>query len=770
MPQSSKPQPAPRDWQRFARLGFSAFILLCILGGLVFGVVAGCTLDVGKLEQQKLSTVVYGANDKVVTVLFQENRDYITLDKVPQSIKDAFIATEDTKFYEHRGIDVMGIGRALLADLRLGSLSQGASTITQQLVRQTYLSNEKSVARKVREAIYAVVIERYYTKDQIFEKYLNKVYFGRSAYGVQAAALSYFGKNAADLNLSESALIAGLVQAPSTYMNNPAKAQARRNDVLDRMVAVGFITPNEGALARRQPVQFVERTTSRNIAPYFLDYIVQELVRHGIDQTEIYTGGLQIKTTLDVDAQKAAETAFANGLPAASPDGSGVAQPQAALVAIDPHTGYIKAMIGGRDFGNTQLNRAVMAYRQPGSTMKPFVYTAAIDNQFTPSSVLTDEPISYRTGGGRAWAPQNYDHKFRGPITLREALENSVNVIAVKLVDELGVQTVMKYAQRMGLNSMVTTGPRNDMNLSSLALGGLTRGVTPLELATAYTPLANRGVRVEPIAVLEVRDRTGAVLYRNHTRQTAVLSASTAYMVTDMMRGVIERGTGTGANIGRPAAGKTGTTSDNTNAWFIGYTPDLLSVVWLGNDSQRKPLIVNGSLIGSGTAARIWGRFMSAALAKTPASDFRTSSANLVTVDICADSGYLATPDCPNIRSETFVSGTQPTESCPLHSAEGQERYQAVQVCLLSGKLATKNCPENQVVTRYYDRTTAKELRGDSTLPQEYCDLHSQQEVTVKICTESGLLATPYCPADSVIMQTFIDGEQPTQPCNIHHP
>jgi penicillin-binding protein 1A len=756
-----------KKWRSGLLIGFSTLILLLILIGFTFGLIAGCSLDVSRLEEQKLSTVVYGANNKVVTNLFEENRSYITLDKVPQKMKEAFLATEDRKFYEHRGIDVLGIMRALLIDLKVGRFKEGASTITQQLIRQTYLSNERTIARKVREAIYAIVVERYYTKDQIFEKYLNKIYLGKQAYGVQAAARAYLGKDIYELDLAETALIAGLVKAPSVYMNNPEKARERRNIVLESMKDVGYITAEEAKEAAAQPVVFAENTSSRRVAPYFIDYIVQELLKNGISETEIYTGGLKIKTTLDVDIQKAAEEAFKNGLPAASPDSNGIAQPQAALVAIDPHTGHIKAMIGGRDFGNTQLNRAVKAHRQPGSTMKPFVYTAALDNHFTPSMMVVDEPLEFNNADGSKYRPQNYDRTFRGPITLREAIENSVNIVAIKLVDQLGPQTIMKYAQKMGLTSLVSTGKKNDLNVAALALGGLTNGVTPLELASAYTPLANQGIYVEPIAILEVVDSSGSVIYRNHSKKSVVLSEPTAYLMTDLLRGVIERGTGRAANIGRPAAGKTGTTNENTNAWFIGYTPELLSVVWLGNDAQNKPLRVNGTIIGSGTAARIWGNFMRSALSNVPASDFPVPSGVVSGIEICTESGYLAS-NCPNTKIETFIQGTEPTEECPLHSPGGNTLFETVTICRESGKLATYSCPPEDLETRYFNRATGRELLGSATRPWDYCDVHGPQEITVKICTHSGLLAKSSCPVDSVILQRFIQGEEPTEFCDIH--
>ena len=589
-----------------------AFITVLILSGLMVGGTAGLFLAVKippELPPPKEATIIYDINHKEVARLFQENRILIPLDRIPQTMKDAIIAVEDRDFYNHHGISLRGIARALLVDLRNLSWDEGGSTITQQLAKNTQLSHKKDIKRKIKEIIIAIKYEQSYTKDEILEKYLNTIYFGHGAYGIEAASQLYFGKHVWELKLHQYALLAGLPKSPNNYSpyENPEKALERRAVVLKVMANNGYISEDEAEQATQMPLDVVPLRSSRGHAPYFVDYILRQLKDYGFEEETLYTKGYKIYTTLDNQIQAAAEAAIAK-LPGNKPDAAGVVQPQCALVAIDPKNGYIKAMLGGRDFSMTPLNRATRAYRQPGSAIKPFVYTAAIDSQeFTPASVLVDEPLSFPQRDGKNWEPKNSDGTFRGPITLREALEKSVNTIAIKLVDHLGPGKVMSYGKRMGLDSLVASGAKNDLNLSAMALGGLTHGVTPLDMASSYTCLANRGIHSEPLAILQVRDDQGNILLENTPKKRVALREETAYLITDMLRGVIERGTGRRAQIGRPAAGKTGTTSDYTNIWFVGYTPDLVAAVWIGNDSQSVPIKVNGSVLTSAVPASIWG-------------------------------------------------------------------------------------------------------------------------------------------------------------------
>ena len=599
------------------------------------------------------SSQIYDVHGKLITNIHSvENRVLVPIHKIPKDLQNAFIAAEDVRFYQHVGIDPRGILRAIWSNITNREVSEGGSTITQQLAKNALLTQERTLKRKIQEAVLALQIERQYSKTEILEMYLNQIYFGQGAYGVQAAAQVYFGKNVEQLNLAECAMLAGIPKSPNYYSptNNLKIAKDRQAVVLDQMVKYSYLDAATAAQIKNEKLTLVKNTgkSGSSVASYFIDYVTQQLVaKYGADA--VYKEGLQIYTTLDLDMQNAAERAMDN-LPTYKTDSNGIKQPQGALVAIDPHTGYIKAMVGGR--GNDQFNRAVLAERQPGSAFKPFVYLAAIENGMTAASVVDDSPISFGS-----WSPRNYDGKFHGNMTLRNALEDSINVIAVKLANQTGSDKPLYYAQQMGISTLVLQGNVNDRNLAS-ALGGLTRGVTPLEIASAYGVLANQGVRAEPIAIIKVVDRNGKVLVQNTSHSKAVVNERSAFILTDMMRGVMINGTGTGANIGRPAAGKTGTTSDYKDAWFVGFTPDLAAAVWMGNDSGGN---LDG-ITGGDLPATIWRSFMSSALSKTPAHDFIVPS-GIVSALISSRDGLLIT-DTKNkdAYSEYFIDGTQPTK------------------------------------------------------------------------------------------------------------
>ncbi|HHV62039.1 MAG TPA: penicillin-binding protein 1A [Firmicutes bacterium] len=730
-------------------IGLAIFIvlLMCVATGGVIGILAGALKNMPSLEdieyRPSQTTEVFDANGKLITQFYVENRVWVPLSQIPKDLQHAIIAVEDSHFYEHHGIDVMAIARALLADLRSARKVQGGSTITQQLAKNAFLTHEKTFTRKIQEALYAIQLERRYTKDQILELYLNEIYFGHGAYGVQAAAQIYFGKDVRDLTLAESAMLAGIPRGPSYYSpyENLEAAKNRRATVLARMALLGYITKDQEKRANEAPIVLAGLKPKKHIGRYFADYVLQQLLaRYG--QDTVYKGGLRVYTTLDLRLQSIAEKALAQNLPRGKVDSRGLTQPQGALVALDPQTGYIKAMVGGR--GEDEFNRAVQSYRQPGSAFKPFVYTAAIDNGYTPATTIDDSPAEFVMTGDKRWAPRNYDNKFHGLVTLRQALEESINVASVKLLDEVGIDTAVRYAKLMGITSLVETGRINDRNLS-LVLGGLTRGVTPLEMAAAYAVLANQGIKVTPMAIIRVEDANGNVLERNIPRKEIVLGEATCYVVTDMLRGVIERGTGKAANVGVPAAGKTGTTSDNTNAWFVGFTPDLVAAVWIGNDIQAKPLIYGGVRIGSAKAAQIWGVFIREALQKgiIQPREFPVPSGVVLGVKICKESGLLATPACPATRTEVFVKGTEPTEYCKLHGS-----FIHAKVCRDSGKLATPDCPPESVETRTYLKDSKLEVAPDGTvilnnrLPEDYCDVHGSSAPT-----QSDTTVTPSPPS-----------------------
>lgn len=561
------------------------------------------------------SSQIYDINGRLInTVHSVENRVPVSINKIPKNLQNAFVAAEDTRFYQHIGIDPRGILRAIWSNITDRGVSEGGSTITQQLAKNALLSQDRTLKRKIQEAILALQIERQYSKNEILELYLNQIYFGQGAYGVQSAAMVYFGKNVEDLTLAECAMLAGIPKSPNYYspFNNLKAATERQATVLDQMVKYNFIDAATGMQATNTKLKLASRATpsdnKNKTASYFIDYVTQSLIdKYGADA--VYKDGLKIYTTLDLDMQEAAEEAMQK-LPNVRTDSNGLQQPQGALVAIDPRTGYIKAMVGGR--GNDQFNRAVLAERQPGSAFKPFVYLAALESGMTPSTMIEDSKISFGN-----WSPMNYDEKFHGSVSLRTALEQSLNVPTVKIANQTGVDKPLYYAQQMGISTLVMQGSTNDRNLA-MSLGGLTRGVTPLEIASAYGVLANQGVHVDPITVIKIVDRAGKVLEQVVPKEKAVVNERSAYILTDMLRGVIDNGTGAAANIGRPAAGKTGTTNDYKDAWFVGFTPDLVASVWVGYDSGE---YLNG-ITGGTLPASIWRSFMQKALVKIPARDF----------------------------------------------------------------------------------------------------------------------------------------------------
>lgn len=599
------------------KYGLITMIVLCVMvvgAGLGFLTASINTMPDLKNEMRPpASSQILDAHGKLIaTTRSVENRLPVPLSKIPKNLQDSFIAAEDARFYQHIGVDPRGILRAVWANITNRGVSEGGSTITQQLAKNALLTQEQTLKRKIQEAVLALQIERQYSKSEILELYLNQIYFGQGAYGVQAAAQVYFGKNVEDLNLAECAMLAGIPKSPNYYSpaTNFKAAKERQNTVLEQLVKYNYIDEGTANKARNTEIKIVvqKHENKDDLAPYFVDYVIQQLIdRYGADA--VYKDGLKVYTTLDLSMQQAAEKAMEK-LPTYRTDSNGIKQPQGALVAIEPQTGYIKAMVGGR--GNDQFNRAVLAERQPGSAFKPFVYLAAIENGMTPGSTIDDSPVSYGN-----WTPQNYERTFQGTVTLRTALADSLNVPAVKLANQVGVEKPLYYAQQMGISTLVLSGATNDRNLA-MALGGLTRGVKPIEMASAYGVFANHGIYTEPIAITKIVDRNGKVIEENIPKEKVVINEKSAYIMTDMLRSVITNGTGAGANIGRPAAGKTGTTSDYKDAWFVGYTPDLVAAVWMGLDNDGSL----SKITGGEMPAAIWRSFMSEAVKSYPARDF----------------------------------------------------------------------------------------------------------------------------------------------------
>lgn len=592
-----------------------AVILAVMIAGVGCGFLTATLNTKQDLEDVRpaASSHIYDINgNELANVHAEQNRVPVKITQVPEHLKDAFIAVEDVRFYDHHGVDPKGIVRAVFANLTNKGVSEGGSTITQQLAKNAYLTQDRTLKRKIQEVFLALQLERKYTKDEILELYLNQIYFGQGAYGVQAAAKTYFGKNVEDLDLNECAMLAGIPKSPNYFspLNNLQAAQERKGVVLDQMSKYGYISTSTATKTKAENLNLVksQSQSDNHFASYFIDYVTQQMIeKYGADA--VYQEGLKIYTTLDKDMQQAAETAMQN-LPNYSTDGSGNKQPQGALVAIEPSTGYIKAMVGGR--GTDQFNRATMAERQPGSSFKPFVFAAALENGLTPSSTVEDKPINI---GG--WQPQNYSRNFSGTVTMRYVAENSLNVPTVRIAQEVGMDKIIYLAEKMGISTFVKEGTANDMNYA-VAIGGMTKGVTPLEMTSAYGTFANDGVHVAPVAIVKVLNQKGEVLEEAQPKSEQVLKKTSANELTSMLMGVVTRGTGTGANIGRPAAGKTGTTDNYQDAWFVGYVPDLVAGVWVGCDDNSRM----GNMTGGTTPATIWKAFMSKVVQSMPNKNF----------------------------------------------------------------------------------------------------------------------------------------------------
>lgn len=669
-PGTGTPTPGKRTPEGSSPLRW-VFLSLFAACGLVLGILYAYLRELPDLSllqnEPAQSTRLYDVNGQMISQFWLEQRTLIPLTKVPQNLQNAVLATEDVRFYKHWGIDFLGIFRAFLMNVKAGHVVEGGSTITQQLARNLFLTKEQTLGRKVREALLSLQIERNFTKKQILEMYLNQIYFGQGAYGVESAARTYFGKHAQDLTLAECAVLAGMPKAPSSYdpYKNPLGALQRRNKVLNNMAEEGFISLQEATEAKNQPLELhkIEVQT----APYFVEYVRQQLeAKYGTHT--VYKGGLSVYTTLDLKMQEEAQHALTKGLQDAEnvarrtrPGGVPINQPiQGALLVLDPKTGAIRAMIGGRDYRESVFNRAVQAQRQPGSSFKPIIYAAAIENGYTFADVFLDSPAVYADPAtGKEWRPANFSGKFRGPTTLHTALMYSINMVTIKLLEKLGIQPVVGLARRMGISTPIKP---------NLSLGLGTSEATLTEMCAAFNVFANQGIRVEPFAILSVKDASGRVLENNSPVAQEVLDPQTAYLVTHTLKDVIDQGTARivrRMGFNRPAAGKTGTSNNNIDAWFIGFTPDLLCGVWVGYDARES---LGPRQTGGTTAAPIWADFMKAATAGTPAKDF-TEPQGLEAKKICMDSGFLATGRCPRIRVELFKRDTAPTKTCSLHTA-----------------------------------------------------------------------------------------------------
>ena len=747
---------------------FVGLILIGSVTGLVLYSIKDMPAWNPAVLQPNLPSNIYDKDKNEITSIYVENRVPIQFNQIPDKVLNAFLSIEDIRFYEHKGLDLRRIIGAFLADIKAGKAAQGASTITQQLVKRAFLTPEKTMERKIQEAVLAIQIERRFTKNQIFEMYLNQIYFGEGAYGIQSASQVYFGKDVKDLNLEEAAMLAGLPKAPNNYdpFKDMEAARKRRNIVLESMVRYEFITRAEADAAEAKTVTLTGTKAKQYDTykfPYFVDYITDTLIaKYGEDK--VYKGGLKVYTTLDPKIQTYAEQAMANpkNFPQSKTDDKGVIQPQAAVVVLDPHTGYIKAVVGGRDHKQKrQFNRATDALRQPGSAFKPVaVYGPAVEKGQSPTDVVDDTLTKFGS-----YTYKNYDGKYRGLITYREAVAYSVNVAAVKVMEETGILKSLNFAKKLGISSLVMseTNPKhNDENLSS-ALGGLTWGVKPLELAAAYGAFDNDGVYIQPTAIIKVEDRDGNIIDQVTPKKTIAMKKTTAYLITSMMESAVDYGTATSASLGsRPVAGKTGTTSDDKDAWFAGYTPELVCVVWMGHDDPKHM----NKVYGGSYPAKIWRYIMSKSLSGVPVKEFQKPD-GIVWATVCSKSGKLSGDTCPkeDLVSDVFAKGTVPSMHCEGHTP--------VEVCAESSQLPTDKCPQR--VTMFF-------LNGKE--PTDTCKTHVGQPLPppkpgTPVCNDPlhggilylALIPGPTeqggCPPEVVQNKVFSEGQAPTAYCDI---
>lgn len=628
--------------------------------------------------QAPASTRVYDRHNRLVHEFFIEKRRPVRLDAIPEALREGILLVEDRRFYSHWGIDVARVPGLAWWMLRHPGRLKGTSTITQQLARSIFLTFERTVTRKLREAVLALEIERRFSKDEILEMYLNQVWLGGPVYGVESAAERYFGKRVADLSIAEAATIAAMVANPGWYSpyRHQERLVTRRNFFLGKLHDHDVITPDQFKQARAESLMVLPLRDGRNEAPYF----IEEIRRHLMDSYGpdfVYRSGAAVHTTLDLDIQRIANQALESRLArleegyrlrhskawydsvADSDTAPGLpAYLQGALVVMDVPTGEILALIGGREYRHSEWNRATQAARQTGSVFKPFVWCAALDNGYTVADIVVDSTVEIKIRGQPPYRPRNYDLKMLGPVSMRRALALSRNLVAVRLAEKLGPQLIARYANLCGVSQKLPP-------VYSLALGSAE--VPVIEMTAAFNTFANQGRRVKPALIRTVRDHRGLLVEERQTEIQPVLARETAYLMTSMMESVVNEGTATIIrNLGYsgPAAGKTGTTDDYSDAWYVGYTPALTCGVWVGYD--RKRTIYRGAT-GGGVAAPIWAELMKGIRADTLAPGRFEVPPEIVTTPVCEQSGMLATPRCPRVRYEVFNRTAQPAQACDEH-------------------------------------------------------------------------------------------------------
>lgn len=658
--------------------------------------------------EQPLVSKVLSKDGELVHEFSIERRYYAKLEEIPEQLQQAVIAIEDRRFYKHWGIDLRRIVGAVLVDVIRGHYAQGASTLTQQLARNVYLTARSSLIRKLREALTAIQLESCYTKKEILELYLNQVYLGAGMYGVEAASTYYFNKHVGELDLNECATLGGCIQLPERYRpdkeENLGRITERRNKVLKAMYSMRFIDKT----TLHQTVNFPivsnpEEKRSRN-SSYFIE-MVRKYVSGKYGDDLLYNGGLTIHTTIDPVSQDSSERSAARQIVSLQkrlnrifldsthadrklkiprkyylnnfdsiyaahydeykvlPDSIKLRQAQISVIALDVATGAIRVLIGGRNFSESKFNRALSARRQPGSAFKPFVYTAAMDHGFTPATVVLDQPITLITSDGE-WRPENYDKVFNGPVTIRKALAKSINLVAIQVLNKVGAQVVIEYARRMGL--------RHTMNpVPALAIGACE--ATPMELTSAYSSFPNHGIRAIPYCVEKIVDKNGRVLEKHIVQEEEVLSAATAFLMCSLMRSVVCCGTGAkipGLGFTHPAGGKTGTTNDYSDAWFIGYTPEIACGVWTGVDERRS---LGMGVTGSLAAIPVWVRTMIPLHRNIPKKEFYPPEKGIKSMMICSESHLVATRHCPHPVREYFKFDAE-LDTCDIHGGSATRK------------------------------------------------------------------------------------------------
>lgn len=659
MTERKKKPEQPGQLSKIIKVFFVIFFIMLLIsvGGTVVYYVM--TMDLPGIDALKdyrpsIASRVLDENDELIDEFFLEDRKLIKISEVPKIAQHAFVAAEDSRFYQHQGLDLLSIFRAMFKNVEAGKIVQGGSTITQQVAKLMYLTPERKYIRKLKEAILSYRIDKYLTKDEILHLYLNQIYLGHGTYGIESASIGYFGKSARELTLPEAALLAGLPKAPTTY--SPYlffdRAKQRQVYVLTRMMEEGFITKEQMEAAAAEPLKLRPMKPKDKVAAYFIEHVrryVQE--KYGADV--LYKEGLSIYTTLNLSMQKEARDALMKGLTEMEERNKyekGLVQ--GALYCMDVKTGAIRSMVGGRDFNKSEFNRATQSRRQPGSAFKPLIYTAAFDKGMNPSTRFVDSPIVFEDPSQEdgLWKPKNFDEKFLGPITMRTALVQSRNVVTVKILQEIGIDYATSYAANMGIESPLTR------NLS-LALGS--SGVTLQEMVRAYGVLANQGRKVTPFFIRKIVDRTGNVFEEAKPQSEQVIDPRIAFMTSYVMQDVVESGTGRRVkSIGRPVAGKTGTTNDIRDAWFIGFTPSLITGVWIGFDQEKS---LGKNEVGGRAAAPVWLYFMEKATQGKPIEAFPVPD-GIVFVKVDHKTGIPVQGGGPGTLYECFLDNAIPSE------------------------------------------------------------------------------------------------------------